>query len=102
MMKYPVHLICCNAYALACYLAIAQERGIDSKALRGSMSNWMRPEIECLDIIEFCARNIPLFSAGYLDMRNVWEGGCTAAQEIRFGVAAAMAGFSGSPGACRF
>jgi len=92
MMKYPVHLICCNAYALACYLAIAQQRGIDFKDLRGSMSNWVRPEIECLDIIEFCARNIPLFNGGYLDMRNVREGGCTAAQEIGFGVAAAMAG----------
>jgi methylmalonyl-CoA mutase N-terminal domain/subunit len=56
------------------------------------MSNWMRPETECLDTIEFCARNIPLFNAGYLDMRNVREGGCTAAQEIGFGVAAAMAG----------
>ena len=95
MMKYPVHLICCNAYALACYLAIAQQRGIDFKALRGSMSNWIRPEIECLDIIEFCARNIPLFNGGYLDMRNVREGGCTAAQEIGFGVAAAMAGCDG-------
>jgi methylmalonyl-CoA mutase N-terminal domain/subunit len=95
MMKYPVHLICCNAFALASYLAIAQQRGIDFKALRGSMSNWMRPEVECLDIIEFCARNIPLFNAGYLDMRNVREGGCTAAQEIGFGVAAAMAGCDG-------
>jgi methylmalonyl-CoA mutase N-terminal domain/subunit len=92
MMKYPVHLITCNAFALACYLAIAQQRGIEFDNLRGSMSNWMRPETECLDTIEFCARNIPLFNAGYLDMRNVREGGCTAAQEIGFGVAAAMAG----------
>jgi methylmalonyl-CoA mutase N-terminal domain/subunit len=92
MMKYPVHIITTNAFALASYLAIAEQRGIEFNHLRGSMSNWMRPDIECLDIMEFCARNIPLFNAGYLDMRNVREGGCTAAQEIGFGVAVAMAG----------
>lgn len=92
MMKYPVHLITCNAYGLACYLAIAEQRGIEFSNLRGSMSNWIRPETECLDTMEFCARNVPMFNAGYLDMRNVREGGCTAAQEIGFGVAAAMAG----------
>jgi methylmalonyl-CoA mutase N-terminal domain/subunit len=92
MLKYPVHLITTNAFALACYFAIAETRGIDFKELRGSMSNWMRPGTECLDIIEYCARNVPLFNAGYLDMRNVREGGCTAAQEIGFGAAVAMAG----------
>lgn len=92
MLKYPVHMITTNAFALACYLAIAEKRGIDFKELRGSMSNWMRPGIECLDIMEYCARNVPFFNAGYLDMRNVREGGCTAAQEIAFGVAIAMAG----------
>ena len=92
MMKYPVHLISTNAYALACFLAIAERRGIPFGELRGGMSNWVRPETECLDIIEYCARNVPLFNAGYLDMRNVREGGCTAVQEIAFGVATAMAG----------
>jgi methylmalonyl-CoA mutase, N-terminal domain len=92
LMKYPVHIICTNAYALACYLAIAEKRGIPFAELRGGMSNWVRPETECLDIIEYCARNVPLFNAGYLDMRNVREGGCTAVQEIAFGVATARAG----------
>ncbi|MBW2349361.1 MAG: methylmalonyl-CoA mutase, partial [Deltaproteobacteria bacterium] len=90
--KYSVHLITTNAYGLACYLALAEQRGIAPSELRGSMSNWMRPDTECLDILEYCARNVPLFNAGYLDMRNVREGGCTAAQEIGFGVAVAMAG----------
>ncbi|MBU2550098.1 MAG: methylmalonyl-CoA mutase [Proteobacteria bacterium] len=90
--KYTVHLITSNAYALACYLVIAGEKGIDFLDLRGSMSNFIRPEIESLDIAEFCARNVPLFNHGYLDMRNVREGGCTAVQEIAFGVALAMAG----------
>ena len=92
MVKYPVHMITTNAYGLACYLAIAENRGIAFSELRGSMSNWMRPETECLDMMEYCARHVPLFNAGYLDMRNVREGGCTAVQEIAFGVALAMAG----------
>jgi len=92
LRKFPVHLITTNAFALACYLTIAERRGISFKELRGSMSNWIRPEPECLDIIEYCAKNVPLFNAGYLDMRNVREGGCTAVQEIAFGVASAMAG----------
>lgn len=91
MRRYPVHLITFNAYALACYVAVALRRGIDLKRLRGSMSNGLRPEPECLDIIEYCTREVPLFNAGYLDMRNVREGGCTAPQEIAFGVALAMA-----------
>lgn len=91
MMKYPVHLITFNAYPLAAYIAIAQKRGIDLKKLRGSMSNGLSPEPECIDIIEFCTREVPLFNSGYLDMRNVREGGCTAAQEIAFGVACTMA-----------
>jgi methylmalonyl-CoA mutase N-terminal domain/subunit len=90
--KYPVHMITASAYSLACYLIIAERRGIDFKKLRGSMSNLLRPENECLDIMEYCTRNVPLFNAGYLDMRNVREGGCTAAQEIAFGTAIAMAG----------
>jgi len=95
MMKYPVHMITYNAFALACYLAITEKRDIDFKELRGSMSNGIRPETECLDIMEYCVRKVPLFNAGYLDMRNVREGGCTAAQEIAFGVASAMAGCDG-------
>jgi len=90
--KYPVHMIAGTAYALACYLVIAEKRGIPFETLRGSMSNFMRPENECMDIMEYCTKNVPYFNSGYLDMRNVREGGCTADQEIGFGVALAMAG----------
>ncbi|MDA8335919.1 MAG: methylmalonyl-CoA mutase family protein [Peptococcaceae bacterium] len=92
MVRYPCHLITTSAYALACYLVVAGKRGLSFTGLRGSMSNWMRPEPECLDIMEYCAKNVPLFNAGYLDMRNVREGGCTAVQEIAFGVGLAMSG----------
>ena len=89
--KISVHMISLTAYSLACYLAIAESRGIDFNTLRGSMSNVIRNDTECLDVIEYCARNVPLFNAGYLDMRNTREGGCTAAQEIAFGTSLAMA-----------
>lgn len=91
IQRYPVHLITFSAYSLAAYVAVAQKRGIDLRELRGSISNSLCPETECMDIIEFCTREVPLFNSGYLDMRNVREGGCTAAQEIAFGVALTMA-----------
>jgi len=61
-------MIAGTAFAFASYLIIAQQRGIDYKALRGSMSNFLRDDNECLDIIEYCSRNVPLFNCGYLDM----------------------------------
>ena len=91
LRRYPVHMITPSAFALANYIAVAEKQGIAPRELRGSMSNWLRPGKECLDIIEYGARNMPLYNAGYLDMRNTREGGCTAAQEIAFGVALAMA-----------
>lgn len=91
MRKYPVHMITGAPYALACYIALAQSRGIDLKDLRGSMSNSFLPGRQCLDIMEYATLNMPLFNAGYVDMRNVREGGCTAAQEIAFGVGLSMA-----------
>lgn len=91
LRKYPVHMITGAPFALANYIAVAEKQGIEPRELRGSMSNMLRPNKECLDIIEYCARNMPLFNAGYLDMRNTREGGCTAAQEIAFGIAMTMA-----------
>ena len=91
LRKYPVHLITGSPFALANYIVVAENQGILQAEIRGSMSNALGPHRECLDIIEYCARNMPLFNAGYLDMRNTREGGCTAAQEIAFGTALAMA-----------
>ena len=91
LRNYPVHMITASAFALANYIAVAEKQGIEPRELRGSMSNMLRPDKECLDIIEYCVRTMPLYNAGYLDMRNTREGGCTAAQEIAFGVALAMA-----------
>ncbi len=91
LRKISVHLITAGFVNFASYLAIAEKQGIPFRELRGSMSNGLRPSKECLDIIEYCARNVPLFNAGYLDMRNTREAGCTAAQEIAFGIVETMA-----------
>ncbi|HBN26428.1 MAG TPA: hypothetical protein DD405_03045 [Desulfobacteraceae bacterium] len=90
LRKYPVHMITASPFSLANYIVIAQKQGIPLEKLRGSMSNMLRPEKECIDIMEYCTANLPLFNSGYLDMRNIREGGCTAAQEIAFGVALAI------------
>ncbi len=90
LRKYPVHMITASPFSLANYIVIAQKQGIPLEELRGSMSNMLRPEKECIDIMEYCTANLPLFNSGYLDMRNTREGGCTAAQEIAFGVALAV------------
>jgi methylmalonyl-CoA mutase N-terminal domain/subunit len=91
LRKITVNMIAGSGYALACYLAIAEQQGIPFHELRGSMSNILRNSKDCLDIIEFCAKHVPKFNAGNVDVRNVREGGCTAAQEIAFGTALAMA-----------
>jgi methylmalonyl-CoA mutase N-terminal domain/subunit len=85
--RTSVHLISPSAVALACYINVCRQRGKELHQIKGSMSNQVRPGRECLDIIEFCARNMPGFNATYIDVRNVREAGCTAPQEIAFGVA---------------
>ena len=88
--KYGVHFITSEPFALANFLAFAEKQGIPFSEIRGSMSNVLLPTKQCLDVIEFCAKNVPLFNAGYLDVRNTREGGCTAAQEIAFGITLTM------------
>lgn len=85
--KFSVHLIAGSAFTLANYFAMAEKKGIPLKELKGSMSNTLKPSKQCLDIIEFCMKNVPNFNAGYLDVRNTREGGCTAAQEVGWGMA---------------
>ena len=91
LRRASVHLITSSAIALACYIAIGEEQGLPPAELRGSMSNAVRPTKECIDIIEYCAREMPSFNATYIDVRNVREAGCTAPQEIAFGVGLGMA-----------
>lgn len=90
LRKITVNLIAGSGFALACYLAIAEQQGIPFTELRGGMSNIIRNGKDCLDIIEFCAKHVPRFNASNIDVRNVREGGCTAPQEIAFGMALAM------------
>jgi len=91
LTKASIHIITSSAMALACYIAVAEQRGIPLSQLRGSMSNQVRPSRECFDIIEYCAQNVPNFNATYIDVRNIREAGCNAPQEIGFGVALGIA-----------
>ncbi|MBI4730151.1 MAG: methylmalonyl-CoA mutase [Acidobacteria bacterium] len=89
--RVSLHLITPSAFALACYINVCLTRGKSLAEIKGSMSNHVRAERECFDIAEFCTRAMPRFNATYVDVRNIREAGCTAAQEIAFGVALGMA-----------
>ncbi len=89
--KIPIHLITSGPVPLAMYIAIAEKRGIPQSELRGSLSNAVCDDPDVLDTIEYCAKKIPHFNATYVDTRNVREAGCTAPQEIAFGMALFMA-----------
>ena len=91
LREISVHLISGSTTTLAMYIAIAEKQGIDPRELRGSMSNSLRPDRDCIEIIEYCHKNMPLFHSGYIDVRNVREAGCSAVQEIAFGCAMGMA-----------
>ncbi|MDY6856316.1 MAG: methylmalonyl-CoA mutase family protein [Thermodesulfobacteriota bacterium] len=91
LRKISVHLISGSTTTLAMYIAIAEKQDIDPRELRGSMSNSLRPDRDCIEIIEYCHKNMPLFHSGYIDVRNVREAGCNAVQEIAFGCAMGMA-----------
>lgn len=83
--KISVHLNTWHARGVAMYFAMAQKRGYDLHKLRGSCSNGYNRD--CIDVIEYCARHVPLWNATYIDVRNIRDAGCTAVQEIAFAIA---------------
>lgn len=92
LRQVSVNMIAGNVLALAWYVAVAEKQGIPLNELRGSMSNVIRNSPDCIDVMEFCARNMPRFNSVYIDIRNLRDGGLTAPQEIAYGLALAMAG----------
>lgn len=86
LRKISVHLISFSPLALAMYIALCEERGIPLREIRGGQSLQVRTSPLGLDPMEFCLKNIPNFNCVYIDMRNVREAGCTAPQEIAFGI----------------
>ncbi len=87
---------------MAFYLAAAQERGFDWKQLRGTAQNDILKEFHAqneyvfppapsvrlvVDVIEFCAREVPQWYPVSISGYHIREAGSTAAQELAFTLA---------------
>jgi methylmalonyl-CoA mutase, N-terminal domain len=91
---------------MAMYAAVAEQRGIDLAALRGTVQNDTLHFQFCgfgnscpvdlglkssVDIIEFCTRRMPLWYTGNANLYDMRENGLDAAQELAFGLSLASA-----------
>jgi len=80
--------------AFCMILAAAKKRGIPLDQLSGTVQNYVLPWGEApayagnhyVDIIEFCAKNLPRWNHTSVSVRNTREAGISAAQEIAFGL----------------
>ena len=88
-----------NWVNFAFFVAAAEKKGYDRRKLSGSVSSKVRmllyPENKgnpYIDMVEFCANEMPNWNAFYVDARNIREGGLTAVQEIAWGIAVGMDG----------
>ena len=93
----------CSASALlAMYFAVAQRRGISLRKLGGTIQNdmlkefiaqkeWIsppKPSVRVIiDMIEFCAQEVPRWHAVSISGYHIREAGATAAQELAFTLA---------------
>ena len=90
---------------LAFYVALADERGVDREALRGTIQNSIfkefiaqktyalppRPNVEIVkDIVEYCTEEVPNWYWANVSGYHTREAGSTAAQEAAFTLAAGM------------
>jgi methylmalonyl-CoA mutase N-terminal domain/subunit len=90
------------AILLAFYIGVAEEQGADRARLRGTIQTdilkeyiaqkeWIFPPEPsmrlCVDMIEFCAREVPLFHPVSISGYHIREAGSTAAQELAFTLA---------------
>ncbi len=88
-----------NWVNFAFFVAAAENKGYDRRKLSGSVSSKVRmilyPENKgnpYIDMVEFCANEMPKWNAFYVDARNIREGGLTAVQEIAWAIAVGMDG----------
>src|SRR5438552_2439534 len=94
------------AILLALYVAVGEGRGIARRSLRGTVQNDILKEYVArstyiyppapsmrlaLDVIEFCSREVPRWNAISVSGYHIREAGSTAAQEIGFTLANAIA-----------
>ena len=88
------------------YVAVARNQGIPLERLAGTLQNdpftitagaksWIVPPRGslklCVDVIEFCAKNMPRFNPVSVVGYHYREAGCTAVQEVAFTLAAGLA-----------
>ena len=91
---------------LALYVAVAEERGVARRSLRGTVQNDILKEYIArstyiyppapslrlaLDVIEFCSREIPKWNAISVSGYHIREAGSTAVQELAFTLADGIA-----------
>jgi methylmalonyl-CoA mutase, N-terminal domain len=94
------------AMLLAFYICVAEEQGVPREKLRGTIQTdilkeyiaqkeWIFPPEPsmrlCVDMIEFCAREVPLWHPVSISGYHIREAGATAAQELAFTLADAFA-----------
>ncbi len=90
------------AIIMAFYLASAQESGFDWRKLRGTIQNDILKEFHAqneivfppepsvrlvIDLIEFCAENVPQWNTVSISGYHIREAGSTAVQELAFTLA---------------
>ncbi|MFA5897203.1 MAG: methylmalonyl-CoA mutase family protein, partial [Thermoplasmata archaeon] len=91
---------------LALYVAVAEENGVPRKALRGTVQNDILKEYIArstyiyppepslrlaLDVVEFCAKEVPKWNAVSVSGYHIREAGATAVQELAFTLGDAIA-----------
>ncbi|MGH3057358.1 MAG: acyl-CoA mutase large subunit family protein, partial [Gaiellaceae bacterium] len=90
------------AILLAFYICVGEEQGVSRDRLRGTIQTdilkeyiaqkeWIFPPEPsmrlCVDMIEFCAREVPLWHPVSISGYHIREAGSTAAQELAFTLA---------------
>src|SRR5919204_181969 len=90
------------AMLLAVYLCVGEQQGVPRERLRGTIQTdilkeyiaqkeWIFPPEPsmrlCVDMIEFCAREVPLWHPVSISGYHIREAGSTAAQELAFTLA---------------
>jgi methylmalonyl-CoA mutase N-terminal domain/subunit len=90
------------AMLLAFYICVAEKQGVGREKLRGTIQTdilkeyiaqkeWIFPPEPsmrlCVDMIEFCAREVPLWHPVSISGYHIREAGSTAAQELAFTLA---------------
>jgi methylmalonyl-CoA mutase, N-terminal domain len=97
---------CTASVALAMYLAVAEEQGVPWTKLGGTIQNdmlkefiaqkeWISPPVPSLrvvvDMIDFCARQVPRWHPVSISGYHIREAGSTAVQELAFTLADGIA-----------